>query len=451
MAHRRLRTGATTLLVGEDGGLLRARGVRYGTAERFAPPRPPDAQPGVVDATRPGPICPQLPSRLASVTGPGVEGLTASEDCLVLSVTAPAGASGLPVMVWFHGGAYMTGGGEQRRYDPGPLVREGGVVVVNVTYRLGVFGYLTPDPFPDNLGLRDQILALRWVRDHIAAFGGDPGNVTAFGQSAGADSVLSLMLCAEADGLFRRAIMQSAPLGLRDKRDAMTAAMRRASAAAAAPGATVEQVLAAQAAATVAAQRFGVLGGLPFAPILGQAPLPSLAEVPARLAGAAARVELLIGYTKDDAAPFVALNRRAAAVGRLGPPGRAAIRSVVAAATRRVFGDPVRRLARTWGDAVATYRFDWTPADGPFGACHCIELPFLLGTPETWARAPMLGSGGIDRELALRLRACWAGFAHDGLAALPTRTRPSPSTGRPTLIYTYLAHALIMGSHVRRA
>ena len=133
-------------------------------------------------------------------------------------------------MVWLHGGAYVSGGGEAQRYDADELARRGRVVVVRVSYRLGVFGYLSPSGV-DNLGLRDQILALRWVHDNIGAFGGDPDRVTVFGQSAGADSVLSLMLCGQSTGLFQRAIMQSAPLGVREGRDAMTAAMRSAASA----------------------------------------------------------------------------------------------------------------------------------------------------------------------------------------------------------------------------
>ena len=119
---------------------------------------------------------------------------------------------------------------KRRSTTPTSSRDRGRVVVVRVSYRLGVFGYLSPSGV-DNLGLRDQILALRWVHDNIGAFGGDPDRVTVFGQSAGADSVLSLMLCRQTTGLFQRAIMQSAPLGVRDGRDAMTAAMRSAASA----------------------------------------------------------------------------------------------------------------------------------------------------------------------------------------------------------------------------
>jgi para-nitrobenzyl esterase len=151
----------------------------------------------------------------------------------------------------------------------------------------------------DNLGLRDQILALRWVQDNIGAFGGDRDRVTVFGQSAGADSVLSLMLCEQTAGLFGRAIVQSAPLGVRDGRDAMTAAMRSAASAAldgvTADGATTGQLLDAQTAAASAAARFGLIGRLPFGPLIGSDPLPAASEADDPLADAARRIELLVG------------------------------------------------------------------------------------------------------------------------------------------------------------
>lgn len=426
MRERHIKGG--TIQVDHQDGLVRARGVRYGTARRFAVAQPPPAWSGVRDATQPGPACPQRPSRLGWVTGDALKGLTTDENCLVLSVTAPADAHRLPVMVWFHGGAYVAGSGESAKYDPAALARAGNVVVVNVSYRLGIFGYLAPPGVgADNLGLRDQILALRWVQDNIAAFGGDAANVTAFGQSAGAHSVWSLMLSEGAAGLFHRAILQSAPLELDDGRDDMAVAMGSAMAIALAGAdpaeASVERLLAAEGAAVVAAQDFGLLGGLAFAPRVGRGPLPAPADVPEAIAAAAARIELLIGYTKDDAAPFVAMDPRVARFNRVPVLGRLAVRAGSATITKQAFSGPAERLAQTWrnhGGRVGTYRFDWTPASAPLGACHCIELPFLFGSPQTWADAPMLGpQRAIDNQLAAEMRTRWAEFAHHGVESLP--------------------------------
>ncbi|OBK59854.1 para-nitrobenzyl esterase [Mycobacterium colombiense] len=428
MAQRRLEVGCGPLLVDDDGVLIRAHGIPYATAERFAPPVPAPRHRDVCDATRRGPVCPQLPSRLDFVNGPVVDGLPSSEHCQVLSVTAPCDAQGLPVMVWFHGGAYMSGSGEAPKYDPDALVREGRVVVVTVSYRLGIFGYLNPRADgEENLGLRDQILALRWTQQHIVAFGGDPSQVTIFGQSAGGDSVMSLILSKETTGLFHRALLQSAPLGLRNGREAMTAAMRDAvtdALCSVAPGeASVEQLLNAQTAAVKTAQRFGLLGGFPFAPIAGMDPLPATRDMSRQLADAASRVEILVGYTRNDAAAFVAMDPRGQRLQRLGPPGRAVTQLLSDLVTKRVFGRPALELAKSWtsnGGAAATFRVDWSPPGAPLGACHCIELPLLFGSPECWADAPMLGPepNPIDRDLASKARRYWTAFAHDGIVAL---------------------------------
>ncbi|MGV9673912.1 carboxylesterase family protein [Nocardia sp. NPDC003482] len=417
-------TTAGSVRVHRVGGLTHARGVRYASAQRFGAPQPLPRSPAVLDATTRGPACPQDPSRLDNVNGPIVDELQQSEDCLVLSVTAPDDAAGLPVMVWFHGGAYMSGGGEAPKYDPDDLAREG-VVVVNVTYRLGVLGYLTPTGTGvDNLGLLDQIAALHWVRDNIAAFGGDPASVTVFGQSAGADSVLALIAAPTARGLFRRAIAQSAPTGARTERTAMTQAMREAfdrHLDADPLTASVGEILAAQRHAVTAAQSFKVVSGLPFGPIYGIDPLPvSLYDA---LAEAAPHIELMIGYTKDDAVPFVAMDPRAAKLAKLGLVGRLVERIIAKRATAGLFGDSAAELAKLWtsfGGHVATFRFDWQPEGAPFGACHCMDLPLLFNGD--WSDAPMLAGHRVPAPLAAQVRRTWADFARYGTGGLPTRT-----------------------------
>ncbi len=431
MAARYLDYRGTALLAIEDDDAIVARGIRYARADRFAAPEPITTGTDVIDATQRGPACPQLPSRLRSVTGPVVDGLATSEHCQVLSVTAPANAERLPVMVWFHGGAYVSGGGESPKYDPRRLAIDGQVVVVTVTYRLGIFGYLNiHDPDTQNLGLRDQICALQWVRDNISAFGGDPHRVTVFGQSAGGDSALSLMLCPEAAGLFTRAILQSAPLGLSRERASMVAAMSEAAIASLAGVPAMEadigQLLDAQLAALNAAQPFGRLGMMAFAPILGHAPLPPADQFESQIADAASRIEILVGYTRDDGRPFVSMDPRGARVQRFGPLGAMLTAAIGRNLTRTEFGRPAIDLTRTWerlGGRSATFRIDWAPPGAPLGACHCIELPLLLGAAGSWLDAPMLGPEPrtIDEDLGRQMRSAWAGFARDGVAALGQR------------------------------
>lgn len=360
------------------------------------------------------------------MTGRVIDGLRVSENnCLVLTITAPADASDAPVLVWFHGGAYMAGTGETAKYDAGHLVRHGGVVVVTVSYRLGIFGYLNLDSEVENLGLRDQLLALRWVSENIGAFGGDRNNVTIAGQSAGGDAVYSLLLCEDADGLIHRAILQSAPLGLLEGRAEMIDAMRSAAAdslqGVSPTTAPQDDLLQSQVAAVSAASQFRRVGGFPFAPVLGRAPLPSADNVTDRIAQVAESVDLLVGYTKDDGEPFAVMAQRSSPTDESRAPA-AQLHYASAALTDAVFAQPALTLARTWRShrgRAATFRVDWSPDDAPLGACHCIELPLLFDAPG-WADAPMLGPhhDPIDHDLASELRTCWAMFAHGGVDAL---------------------------------
>lgn len=197
------------------------QGIPYAKAPvgplRWRAPAPLPAFNGVRDATKPGYACMQVDQGWNAI-----DSSRASEDCLNLNVWRPASKGPQPVMVWFHGGAFVGGAGNSPLYDGEKLARAG-VMLVTVNYRLGVFGYFAhpglssenPQGISGNYGLLDQIAALQWVHDNIAAFGGDPGNVTIFGQSAGAASVGFLLASPKARGLFSKAILQSgAPYGM---------------------------------------------------------------------------------------------------------------------------------------------------------------------------------------------------------------------------------------------
>ncbi|MCV7423011.1 carboxylesterase/lipase family protein [Mycobacterium yunnanensis] len=195
------------------------RGVEYAEQpvgeRRFLAPTPPLPWSGIRDAKEHGPLPPQGRS---FVGGGRDDPKIRDEACLTLTVWSPDPTACLPVMVWIPGGAFVYGAGQLQLYNGSRLAANGDVVVVNVTYRLGVFGGfelgdLGPG-FDDNLALRDQVAALRWVRENIATFGGDPDQVTVFGESAGATSVLALLASPLADGLFSRAIAQSPALPL---------------------------------------------------------------------------------------------------------------------------------------------------------------------------------------------------------------------------------------------
>jgi para-nitrobenzyl esterase len=204
-----------------ERGLRAWRGIPYAAAPvgplRFRAPTPVEPWRGVRDASSWGPVAPQLHRGQFAGAGPRIP---QGEDCLNLNVLAPAAGEAdslRPVMVFIHGGGYSVGSSRQEPRRGEALVREGGVIYVSLNYRLGALGYLdfsrysTPErPFESNLGLRDQVAALQWVRDNIAAFGGDPEAVALFGESAGGNAVTTLMTVPAAAGLFQRAIAQSA-------------------------------------------------------------------------------------------------------------------------------------------------------------------------------------------------------------------------------------------------
>jgi para-nitrobenzyl esterase len=408
------------------GDALHYRGIPYAHAERFGTPGPPRPWVGVRDGSRHGPDCPQAPFRIAAVMGEPQK-CAESEDCLTLSVTTPLVDSSRPrpVMVWFHGGAYVVGAGSHEWYRGDRLAVEGDVVVVSANYRLGLFGYLRLEgASPGNLGLLDQMAALAWVKANIAAFGGDPAQVTVFGESAGGHSVTALLSSTEARGLFRRAIVQSAHLGLGFSTirgaERVGRVVRECLGDTDPRSASVEALLAAQDAAASKLAGPGGLNSSPiFGPIAGVHPLPAPAEADIARAILQPDVDLLIGTTRSEMRAFFDTNPSLARLRRLPLVGRALFDALVRAVTARVFTAPARRLADAQargGAAVYRYLFEWTPPREAFGACHTIDLPFVFGDEAAWHASPMLGGApwkDVD-VLGRQMRRAWTRFARHG-------------------------------------
>ncbi|WP_280205558.1 carboxylesterase family protein [Nocardia farcinica] len=408
-------------------GVRTFRGIRYARAERFAAPEPEPAHDGVIDASTRGPSAPQLPSRLEAVMGAPAP-FEQSEDCLRLTVTAPVQPppGGSAVLVWLHGGAYLSGGGEWNLYDADRLVRETGIVVVSVSYRLGVLGWLRAAGVSEgNLGLLDQLAALGWVRENIRAFGGDPARVTVAGQSAGGQCVAAMVGMPRARGLFAQAIVQSAPFGI-GFHDA-AAAERAAAVFLAELGtdprtAPVPELLAAQ--ARTAIRRAGP-GGLnaapPFLPVEETDVLPGPAQWAAAVR--AAPVPALVGCTAAEmraffGGPHPVFGR----VRRIPVAGPRVVTLAERAVGRKAFEDGVFRFADLLTDAGAVarcYRVGALHPGSPLGACHCIELPLLFGDPDDWRAAPMVRPttpAELD-ELGARTRRSWGEFVRTGAVA----------------------------------
>ncbi len=450
----------------EKRGVHQFRGIPYARADRFRPPGSAEPWAGVREATTFGPIAPQNPSATESFLG--ARERPSSEDCLYLNVFTPGpGDPVRPVMVWIHGGGFTAGSSDVVWYDGSTLARTGDVVVVTINYRLGALGFLHLDHLDPAFagsganGLRDQIAALAWVRDNIAGFGGDPGRVTIFGESAGGMSVGTLLGSPAAAGLFHRAIAQSGaaahvhtPATAERVTDAFVGALdvSRDGALDALLAAPVTDLLRAQAAVDAPLNRDvrgdgGVaVGALTFQPVVGGdvLPQPPLAAV---RAGRAAGVPLVAGTTADEWNLFHVQARIAGAldddglrrkVGRFVPGDR--VDDVIdayrrarpsadpdgllsAAMTDMVFRHPAIRLAEAQvahTAEVAMYRFDRasTAMGGILGACHAIDVPFVFDNLDRGGVDMLLG--GLDDDtirLGSRTSAAWAAVAHAGAPA----------------------------------
>ncbi|MEX5262313.1 carboxylesterase family protein, partial [Kocuria sp. CPCC 205263] len=403
-----------------DGEVIRATGIPYATAGRFTAPAPAPDWVEPFAATAPAPACPQVRSSfLEEVLGGAMAGLPRDEHCQRLSVTLPrdvAPGERLPVMVWIHGGSYTTGAGDAAIMDPARLVAEQRVVVVSVTYRLGLFGYLGSGHHrPANLGLLDQLEALRWVRRNITAFGGDHSNVTVFGQSAGADAVAHLMATPGAPSLFHRAILQSPPLGITRGRAAMNEAMNQAAEIVTATT-PPETVVALQAEVTAHAAAFGLMGAMAFGTQYGHHPLPEEDGIEAAWDRVAPHIDVLIGHTAEEARlhiPGAPRLRRWVQLPLIGPLIR---RAVVDYVTAAVYTRAIRRFATRHtraGGTAHTYEISWAAPGNPYGASHAIDLPLLFGHEHTWAGTGLVAGADWEEIDAhgRQVRRLWADFA----------------------------------------
>ena len=410
-----------------DGDVARATGIPYATAERFGRPVPAEPSTEPVEARRWAPACPQVPMDiLEKLLWHPDAGMEEDEACLNLSVTVPAQADpagSLPVMVWIHGGSYTAGAGDAHVFEAAPIVSEQDVIVVSVTYRLSILGYLGWEGGrPANLGLLDQIEALRWVRRNIAAFGGDPENVTVFGQSAGADAAAHLMIARGAEGLFAKAILQSAPLGIMPNRSRMTALMAR-EASRTEDDAPLAEILGSEERVARWALPFGLRGAMPFGVQYGFDPLPAEEELDDAWRDAASRVQIMIGHTAREASLFTGEVPGMHRFARQARIGEAISEGLVTALTRRIYADPAHAFAARHAEAGGggvQYVIDWGPSGSPYKAAHTIELPLLLGSRPAWEKAALI-AGAVWEDVepqGMMLRSLWARFARTGTVEL---------------------------------
>jgi para-nitrobenzyl esterase len=453
-----VRTAAGQVRGRAENGVAVFRGMPFAQppvgALRFAAPQPARPWDGVREADMFGPPPPQSAFMLGP-TAPVAPGAD-PDDWLTVNVFSPdPGGAGLPVMVWIYGGGYRFGVSSQVVYDGTALARQN-VVVVTFNHRVGVEGYAYLPGVPANRGLLDQVAALRWVQENIAAFGGDPDQVTVFGESSGAGAIASLLVMPLAAGLFRRAIAQSVPGTFFSPE--LAADVTAAIAAEAGLPPTTEAFAAADPAWLTAASdavnpadhedRWGPAGrtGVSFSPVVDGEVLPA-APWQALAAGAGRGVDLVAGHNRDEYRLFTALNGQRGKITEEmasdtlrglagGRAGEAAYREAYPDADAEMlfelvnsdwlFRMPTLHLAQAHaaaGGKTFLFQVSFEATEGGFGACHGIVLPLVFGVysglgeflfgPEPPASAVALGD---------LMRSQWAAFAAGGDPGWPPYT-----------------------------
>ena len=444
-------------------GCLTFRAIPFAAAPvgdlRWAAPAPPAPWTEPRDALDPGPASWQPVGGPLDGLVPGMGSEIQGDDCLHLEVHTPSVDGARPVLVWIHGGAFSLGANSLGVYDGSRLAAAGDVVVVTINYRLGALGFLMlgdPSCTP-NVGLLDQVAALAWVRDNIAAFGGDPSRVTIFGESAGGGSVLSLLSMPVARGLFAGAIVQSGATDLLlEPVRAAEVATTFARCAGVEPGdidalraLSGPEVIAAQSAAAM--ELFATVGTMPFHPCVDGTVMPETWLEAAR--NGSNPVPVIIGTTRDEMDLFRSFDPEAGSLDaphlrtRLAAVGGDVDALIDAYAStgaveppevwRRANTDismwlPALRIASARAEHGPTwmYRFDWEARSPDMGAPHGVDIPFAFDTIDRDGWDEFVDRPHEARALAAIIGGAWSSFARQGRPMLDGIDWPRYDAGR---------------------
>lgn len=438
-----------------EGSVSIWKGIPYASPPvgslRFRPPKPPEAWRGVRSAQRYGPSAMQSESVIMRALGDSPAQI--DEDCLYLNIWSPgADHQRRPVLFWIHGGSFLYGSGSSYLYDGKFFAEQGNVVVVTINYRLGVFGFLHLGDLGEesyrasgNCGLLDQAAALRWVHENIEAFGGDPNNVTIFGESAGAVSVGCLMTMPEAKGLYHKAILQSGTARHKLTPDAATRVTEQLLARLQLDRSRLSELENIPAKTLLKAA--GAFPRSAFGPVGDGVTIPNNPERSLK-EGMAAPIPVLLGTNLDEWRLFTGFDPKWEWIreSEILPLAEQAFRPIWSklrdhviqerswnrtlfeqAMTQYVFTYPAIAFAESHakqGAPVWMYRFDYsaTGYDGRLKACHALEIPFVWNSIQHPETVDLTGSDPHRYELARQMHLAWIAFAHRGnpnIAELP--------------------------------
>jgi para-nitrobenzyl esterase len=410
---------------------------------RFIPPKPKKPWSGVLETTEFGPCAFQGYTALEDVTG---KLQPESEDCLTLNIWTPGlDNKKRPVMFWIHGGAFVMGGSRTPTYDGSKFAQRGDVVIVTINYRLGALGYLYIPGITVNAGQLDQILALKWVHDNIAQFGGDPENITIFGESAGAYSVITLTAMPAAKGLFRRIIAQSTfsidpKVSRKPTNELMRALGVKHKDIDALRKVAPEEIMKVQ-------NEITKREPLAFKPLIDGETFP-VHPLTVIKEGKCKNIDLMMGTNLHEAKLFTSLDPTISKIkeekpielylGRMGidsEKARNLIDTYKKARAGKFSNEPKELLDAIVTDQlfrIATlrileaqsihqpntynYLFTWETSvfEGIFGSCHALELPFVFNTLEQPGMKALVGNVTNTESLCENMMDAWLMFAHNG-------------------------------------
>lgn len=467
----------------EENGVYIWRGIPYASPPvgslRYRPPLPPSSWSGVREAFQFAPSCPQPPNAFSTILGEDNK-LNMSEDCLYLNIWSH-GVSGKPrpVMVYIHGGGFWFDSSSNSFYEGSSFASEGDIVFVSINYRLGPFGFLHMNQIGNeaysaagNCGLLDQVEALKWIKDNISAFGGDPEQITIMGESAGAMSVALLMAMPAAKGLFQKAILQSYPGDIIKTSEEATVLATKMLELIKAGNVSMLETVSVEALlnAFTSLRSSSQLTPAVLQPCIDGRTLP-LNPIQAIQSGYSNNIPVLIGTTKDEFNLHVAVNPNLDVASyeqiRLFTENNLPLWSAVSgcylencktdhqitnamlsAITDFRFMIPSIQFAEAQANHEAPvwmYRFDWeTPSfDSKLGACHFLDVPFVFNRLEHPAAVTLTGKSSSRQHLASQMHHAWIAFARNGdpnSSASPIHWPRYDLEKRSTMIFNIESH-----------